>query len=82
MRCTCCNKNLSDYESTLKHAVTGAYLDTCTGCLSDIAWQTPLPVKGRHDLIQTIAPSDDDIQDDSDLMNIEYQSNFKGHFED
>ena len=84
MRCTCCNKNLSDYETTLKHAVTGAYLDTCLNCLSEIAYQTPMPVKGRHDLIQSINNISDDDNDsvDSELMNIEYHSNFKGYSED
>ena len=36
MRCTCCNKNLSDYESVLKHPITNEYLDTCNKCLQDI----------------------------------------------
>lgn len=36
MRCCCCNKNLSDKESTMKHPITGEYLDTCRKCLQDI----------------------------------------------
>jgi hypothetical protein len=36
MRCSCCDRNLSDYESTLKHPVTGDYLDICRKCLVDI----------------------------------------------
>lgn len=36
MRCQCCNRNLSDYESVLKHPETNAYLDICTKCLRDI----------------------------------------------
>ncbi len=51
MRCSCCNKRLSDYETTLKHAETGQYLDTCLDCLSDIAHHVPMPVKARKDLI-------------------------------
>lgn len=51
MRCVCCDKKLSDYESTLKHAVTGGYLDTCLGCLSEIAQDVPMPVKSRKDLV-------------------------------
>ena len=44
MRCYCCNRNLSDYESTLKHPVTGEYLDTCSKCLQDI----PIaPIEGK-----------------------------------
>ena len=51
MRCTCCDKRLSDYETTLKHAETGAYLDTCMECLSEIAQDVPMPVKARKDLV-------------------------------
>ena len=51
MRCSVCNRILSDYETTLKHAVTGEYMDTCIDCLSEIAQDVPMPVKGRKDLI-------------------------------
>jgi hypothetical protein len=33
MRCVCCDKNLSDGESVLKHPETGNYLDMCCECL-------------------------------------------------
>jgi hypothetical protein len=46
MRCVVCNKNLSDWESTARHAITGEFLDTCRKCLKDI----PIPVRGREDL--------------------------------
>jgi hypothetical protein len=46
MRCSCCNRALNDYESTMKHAETGDYLDTCTKCLQGI----DLPVQVRSDL--------------------------------
>jgi hypothetical protein len=36
MRCQCCNRNLSDYESVLKHPATNEFLDICTKCLKDI----------------------------------------------
>lgn len=36
MRCYCCNRSLSDYESCLKHPTTLEYLDICTKCLEDI----------------------------------------------
>lgn len=40
-RCDCCNKILSGFEMTIKHSVTGEYLNTCTDCLDglDIPWQ-------------------------------------------
>lgn len=40
MRCSCCNRNLSDYESTLRSASTGEYLDTCRVCLKDLNIKT------------------------------------------
>jgi hypothetical protein len=36
MRCLCCNRNLSDYESTLRHPETLAFLDICKVCLKEI----------------------------------------------
>jgi hypothetical protein len=36
MRCYSCNRNLNDYESTLKSATTGEYLDMCKRCLKDL----------------------------------------------
>jgi hypothetical protein len=36
MRCQCCNRNLSNYESTLRHPETNEYLDICMKCLADI----------------------------------------------
>ena len=78
MRCTCCNKRLSDYEATLKHAVTGEYLDTCMDCLSDIAHDVPLPVKARKDLI-----ADMDIHEEVDeLTEQEYNKYSKGNDEE
>ena len=78
MRCTCCNKRLSDYETTLKHAVTGEYLDTCLDCLSDIAHDVPLPVKARKDLI-----ADMDIHEEVDeLTEQEYNKYSKGDTEE
>ena len=57
MRCCACNKNLNDFESTLKHADTGEYLDMCNKCLSF----TGIPVAGRNDL----EPSEQiDMEDD------------------
>ena len=78
MRCSCCNKRLSDYETTLKHGVTGEYLDTCLDCLSDIAHDVPMPVKARKDLVPSM-----DIHDDVDeLTDVEYNRYSKGDNED
>lgn len=77
MRCSCCNKKLSDYETTLKHAMTGAYLDTCVDCLSEIASDVPMPVKGRKDLI-----ADMDIQERLDRDDEPLYNNYIGTTED
>ena len=78
MRCSCCNKRLSDYETTLKHAETGQYLDTCLDCLSEIAHDVPMPVKARKDLVP-----DMDIHEELDeLTEVEYNKYSKGYDED
>ena len=89
MRCSCCNKRLSDYETTLKHGVTGEYLDTCLDCLSDIAHDVPMPVKARRDLLELTSSAgkdlipDMDIHDDVDeLTDVEYNRYSKGDNED
>ena len=46
MRCDCCNAALSDYESTLKHGITGEYMNTCMKCLQGLN----IPTVGREDL--------------------------------
>lgn len=60
MRCQCCNRNLSDYESRLRHPVTNDFLDICKKCLVDIP-------------IDPIAPPDqeDDVgyEDEEFLIN-------------
>jgi len=57
MRCDCCNKKLSPYESTLRHAESRAFLDTCLSCLDGLG----IPYVGRSDLSKTI---DDDGTDE------------------
>ena len=59
MRCCCCNANLSDYESTLKSATTGDYLDMCRKCLKDLDIPT---LKNNADPDEQ-APSDEDFWD-------------------
>jgi hypothetical protein len=78
MRCTACNKKLNDYETTLKHAMTGEYMDTCIDCLSEIAREVPMPVKGRKDLLisSDIEKSLDNEEDQ------EYNKYFKDNIEE
>lgn len=64
MRCTCCNRNLSDYESTMKSATTGDYLDTCVKCLKDL----DIRVIGNNKA-DTSVP----LEDDDDLFEEGYE---------
>jgi len=48
MRCYCCDKNLSDFESTRKSVTTGAYLDMCNKCYYTI--QDDIISEERYDL--------------------------------
>lgn len=48
MRCQCCNAILSDYESTMRHAVNKGFVNTCQTCLNAMGDVIPLQV--RHDL--------------------------------
>ena len=66
MRCVCCNKNLNDYESTRKHALTGAYLDLCNGCFAEVSTMADVPVTTREDLanssdIEEVLDIDQDV---------------------
>ncbi len=47
MRCSCCNAVLTDYEVTLRHAVTKKFIEMCGNCLKD----TNIPIQVRNDLL-------------------------------
>ena len=55
MRCVCCNRNLNDWESTLKSATTGQYLDMCRKCLNGLG----IPVIESSFQTNEEAPEDD-----------------------
>ncbi|MFA5142522.1 MAG: hypothetical protein WC471_06155 [Candidatus Woesearchaeota archaeon] len=50
MRCVCCDTNLSDYESTIKDAHTGKYLDMCKACIKESGVGTMVVIDDRPDL--------------------------------
>lgn len=87
MRCSCCNHRLSDYETTLKHVITGAYLDTCLDCLSEIAHEVPMPVKGRREFLEHTLCEKDlianmDIPQELDKDEDTLYNNYKDNLED
>lgn len=51
MRCQCCDKQLNDFESTRRHAVTRDFLDLCNGCHHSVASSASLPTLDRKDLM-------------------------------
>lgn len=60
MRCILCNTALSDYESTVKHAITRKFLDICQNCFSSM--EVDIPVYDRKDLLhEADLPSPDDL---------------------
>ena len=60
MRCTVCNAALSDYESTIRHAITGKFLDICQNCF--MAMDVDIPTHDRKDLLhESDLPSPDDV---------------------
>jgi len=65
MKCQSCNCNLSDFESTRKHAITGAFIDMCNGCFKSIKYI--IPVVEREDLLET-----EESSEENDLEEFEY----------
>ena len=46
MRCLCCDRILSDYEATTRHAVTNEFIEICNQCLDGLN----IPTRSRPDL--------------------------------
>lgn len=72
MRCLCCNRNLSDIESTRRHAETGEFLDICNKCIQDL----DIPYLDRDDLGNTL---EDDDGEDVDISVPEVSEDGEGH---
>lgn len=56
MKCTCCNKTLSDFESTRK--LDGKYLDMCNTCFKESGLNSVEGVEERKDLSHLIDESE------------------------
>ena len=68
MHCQACNRLLSDFESTRKHAITFEFLDLCKVCFEDV--KTIIPTIDRRELM-TEQDFDADDEDDMDTMGNE-----------
>jgi hypothetical protein len=64
MHCRACDRLLTEYQATLKNAVTGQYMDLCKVCLEDI--KPFVKLIDRKDLI-TEADLDDEPEEDSEV---------------
>jgi hypothetical protein len=75
MRCCCCNKNLSDYESTRKSKSTGEYLDMCNKCYGTI--EDDLDTEVNQDL------SEQSLDDEGwdDIKEYPDDEDFDGRYE-
>lgn len=51
MKCIVCNADLTDSETTIRHAVTKKFLDTCMVCIKDIG---NIPIQVRPDLMSEV----------------------------
>lgn len=63
MHCLNCDRLLSDYEATRKHAVTFKFLDLCKVCFEDV--KTIIPTIDRKELM-TEQDFDTEPEDDLD----------------
>lgn len=61
MRCVTCDKRLTDFEATRRHAMTNEFLDLCNRCVKDIP---NLPTKDRTDLSRETDYDDEYSSDD------------------
>lgn len=60
MHCVNCDRLLSDYEATRKHAITFKFLDLCKVCFEDV--KTIIPTIDRKELMTE--QDLDEIEDD------------------
>lgn len=63
MRCCCCNRNLNDWESTLKSTNTGEFLDMCRRCLDGLDIEVSKNLTDPDE----ISPGDENLGDFDDI---------------
>ena len=71
MHCVNCDRLLSDYEATRKHAITFKFLDLCKVCFEDV--KTIIPTIDNRSLMteQDLDTDDDDTDTGDSLEDIE-----------
>jgi len=68
MHCVNCDRLLSDFEATRKHAITFQFLDLCKVCFEDV--KTIIPTIDNRSLMteQDLDNADDDDMDTGDCL--------------
>jgi len=71
MHCVNCDRLLSDFEATRKHAITFQFLDLCKVCFEDV--KTIIPTIDRRELMteQDLDTDDDDMDTGDSLEDID-----------
>ena len=67
MRCICCNKQLNDFESTRRHAITREFLDMCNSCHASVASSARLPTIDRKDL-DSLSGIEEEVDNDDNML--------------
>jgi len=67
MRCICCNKQLNDFESTRRHAITREFLDMCNSCHASVASTARLPTIDRKDL-DSLSGIEEELDNDDNML--------------
>jgi hypothetical protein len=67
MHCVNCDRLLSDFEATRKHAITFQFLDLCKVCFEDVKTIIPT-IDNRSLMTEQDLDVDDDDEADMDTM--------------
>ena len=83
MHCVNCDRLLSDFEATRKHAVTFKFLDLCKVCFEDV--KTLIPTIDRRELMteQDLDHEPEDALDTGvSLEDLDIHINYEVDYED
>lgn len=66
MKCELCNEGLTDFEATMRHAITKQFVNTCSQCLTAMGDVIPLQV--RNDLLSEGDTGSGDWSEEDDYI--------------
>lgn len=66
MKCELCNEGLTDFEATMRHAITKQFVNTCSQCLTAMGDVIPLQV--RNDLLSEGDTGSGDLSEEDDYI--------------